>query len=170
MIRVLGLDLSLTSTGWAHQGEHGVIRTSDNGVGRLINIRDKVRDLVGIQTDLVVIEGYAYGRPNQATHLGELGGVIRVLMWELLVPFVEISPATLKKTATGNGNAPKEEMLAAAIRRLGYTGHSFDEADAMWLAWCGEAAYGWRETTKQQADALRKVAWPPLPDVTRKAA
>lgn len=35
--------------------------------------------------------------------------------------------------ATDAGAAPKEAVLAAAIRRLGYGGSSHDEADAFWL-------------------------------------
>lgn len=50
-----------------------------------------------------------------------------------------VYPTTLKKFATGRGNAPKGAMLAAARERLGYRGLDDNEADALWiLAWARE--------------------------------
>jgi Holliday junction resolvasome RuvABC endonuclease subunit len=146
---VLGLDLSLASTGYAldvvRSGlfidmEVGRIRSKLKGAERLIEIRDEVRDLI-TRADLVVLEGYAYARANQAHQIGELGGVIRVLLKEQSKPNLIVAPKTVKKWATGSGNAGKPEMVDAAWKQLGYLGKSSDEADALWLHHLGTGAF-----------------------------
>lgn len=141
----LGLDLSLTSTGIAITGDTPPwrIRPKSTGVRRLIEIRDAiVLNVEAYRPALVAVEGYAYGRPNGMAALGELGGVVRVALHESGARWCEVTPATVKKFATGKGNATKEAVLAAAIRRLGYTGTSTDEADALWLAHIAAEADG----------------------------
>lgn len=177
-MNILGLDLSLTSTGVAHpDGTVERLRPKSFGMERLAWFRSTIEDLVFDRTaerspvlDLVAIEGYSMGPQRGssgiAQALGELGGVVRLLLYDLEVPTVEIPPSTLKKFATGKGNASKEEMLVAAVRRLGYEGSSNDEADALWLRVAALDAYGLPEIEmpKAQRDALGKVDWPVLPD------
>lgn len=139
MTTVLGLDLSLTATGVADiDGTPHTIRPKTTGAERLHEIRTAVtRYLDGGGTQwragLVAIEGYAFARPNQAHQIGELGGVIRHLLWMHTQPWVEVAPKQVKKYATGSGNAGKNEVLTAAVRRLGYEGSDDNEADALWL-------------------------------------
>lgn len=147
---VVGLDLSLTSTGVATvtatmtATERVTPPRGCTGTARLRHIRDAVTNRVaGVRPDLVTVEGYSYGsRVTHAHSLGELGGVIRLALTETGVHWVAIPPATLKRYATGRGNADKHEMVAAAIRRLRYDGSSPDEADALWLAHAGHHLLG----------------------------
>jgi Holliday junction resolvasome RuvABC endonuclease subunit len=168
MTRVLGLDLSLTATGYAYNEEVvGVIRSKAKGERRLAEIRDAVEELA-FEADVVVLEGYSYASANQAHQIGELGGVIRLTLWQRRKPFVEVPPAVLKKFATGKGNADKDAMLAAAIRRFGFEGDNNNAADAWLLRCMGLAAY--REQahfTSYQTEALGKVSWPTLDIVER---
>lgn len=132
-MRVLAFDLSLTSTGVAHEGGTSRITPKCKGVERLAEIREAVRLLVlTTAPELVVIEGYAYARANQAHQIGELGGVIRLLLHDMGIEYREVPPSSLKKWATGKGNADKDTMLETAIRKHGFQGHGNDEADA-WL-------------------------------------
>lgn len=135
-MNVLGLDLSLTSTGYA------IDRPTQLHVGRLTNnltgperLNWIAHEVVALaeQADLTAIEGYAFARPNQAHQVGELGGTVRLELWRRNLPYVEVPPSTVKKYATGRGNADKETVLAECIRRLGYMGSSTDEADALWV-------------------------------------
>jgi crossover junction endodeoxyribonuclease RuvC len=144
---VLGLDMSLTATGYAiHDGTgwgYGTINSKLKGEPRLIEIRELVRSRIDdFRPDLVLVEGYAFGRPNQAHQIGELGGVIRVMLHEHDVRWVEVPPKSVKKYASGKGNANKELMLVEAVKRLGYQGSSNDVADAMWLTALGADALG----------------------------
>ena len=166
--RFVGLDLSLTSTGWAVLSEatstpsYGRVRPGKlRGEERLVRIRTDVMAVAQAST-LVAIEGYAFGARQGREVLGELGGVIRVALHEAGTPFIVVAPPTLKKLATGKGNAPKEAVLAAAIRKLGYPGSSNDEADALWLAHMARAVYMVQQgedvlLTNPQMAAIRKV-------------
>jgi len=143
-VRILALDPSLTGTGVALygtelEGEFAGVRTWTivppahyRGAARLHAIQQEIANVArGI--DLVVIEGYAFSRQNQAHQLGELGGVIRLTLFCMRVPFVELAPSIRAKLATGKGNGSKDEVFSAAFVRLGYRGSSKDEADALWL-------------------------------------
>lgn len=162
MTRVLGLDLSLTATGYAYNDEVvGVLKPRGRGPARLAEIRDWIV-YVGQDADVVVLEGYAFARPNQAHQLGELGGVVRLALHDRRIPYVEVPPALLKRFATGKGNATKDAVLAAAIRRFGFEGDSNDAADAWLLRVMGLTAYDGEPVTDYQREALGKVAWPKL--------
>jgi len=52
------------------------------------------------------------------------------------IPYMGIPVATIKRHATGKGNANKEKMIAAAQTKLGYAGTDDDEADALWILSC----------------------------------
>jgi crossover junction endodeoxyribonuclease RuvC len=162
---IAAFDLSLTATGYAcSDGRSGVLsppKDCCSGIPRLQWIRNSVYTIAR-DAALVAIEGYAFDRPNQAHQIGELGGVIRVALHECGLPYVEIAPSSLKKFATGKGNAKKDDVFAAAIRKLGYTANDHNEADALWLLAMARAHYhGEPETlTQAQSEALAKIAWP----------
>jgi len=161
--RILALDLSLTRTGVCEDdGACSCIRTDKlRGMPRIDHIARQVQRLAG-GVDLVVIEGYSYASANQAHQVGELGGCVRFLLHRLGVPWVDVAPSTLKKFATGRGNAGKDEMIAAAIRRFGFAGSDNNEADA-YLLWCmARHAYGAPvvPVPAPQAAASEKVSWP----------
>jgi crossover junction endodeoxyribonuclease RuvC len=174
MRMIVALDLSLTATGFAcTDGRSGVLNPPkgfDRGMPRLQWIMNQVWKITE-GADLVVIEGYAFDRPNQAHQIGELGGIIRFTLWEAEVPrpYIEIAPSSMKKFATGKGNASKPEVLVEAVRKLGYRGASTDEADALWLLEMARAHYEKRTLTVKQVEALDKIDWPVLKTSLQKA-
>lgn len=130
---VVGVDLSLTRTGLADDQGVRILTSKQTGAQRLIELRDAVNDWT-IGAHLVVIEGFSFGSNNRsAREIGGLGWVVRVALTEAGIPWCEVPPSTLKKYATGKGNAGKVEMVVAARERLGYGGHDDNEADALWL-------------------------------------
>lgn len=130
-----GLDLSLTKTGIAVAGRAWTIGVKARGTERLSLLTTEIaHNLLGRGIHLVAIEGYSYGsKTSQAHSIGELGGCVRRDLHHEGVPFVVVAPTSLKKFATGNGRAKKEEMVANARERLGYEGFDDDEADALFL-------------------------------------
>lgn len=161
---ITALDMSLTAAGWASTMlGSGVLvppKGHDRGIPRLRWMRDAVLARVA-GSELVVIEGYAFGAKGSAViNLGELGGVIRLALADARYRYVEINPSSVKLFATGKGNAKKDEVLAAAIRKLGYTGHDHNEADAKWMLEMAERAYGHGELTEYQERAFSKIGWP----------
>lgn len=82
----------------------------------------------------VAIEGYAYNAVNQAFSLGEVGGVLRLLVHEeYSLSRVDVPPASLKKWATGSSESDKDAMVAAAIA-AGARPEDHNQADAYFLA------------------------------------
>ena len=161
--RLLALDLSLTATGWCLDGQTGRITSGKlRGMERIDFIVREVQRLSS-GVSLSILEGYSFGSQGRAVFdIAELGGCVRFLLYRLGVPFVDVPPATLKKFATGKGNAPKDAMIAASIRRFGFAGSDNNEADAC-LLWClARHAYGSpvASVSQIQAEAVGKVAWP----------
>lgn len=160
-LAVVGIDLSLTATGIAYaDGTTATITTAKlNGPERLIKVRQAVKlalDVAEWAPDLVLIEGYAYARPNQAHQCGELGGVVRVALHEECeesphMGWAIVPPAKLKKFATGKGTADKTAMVVAARERLGWEGMDDNQADALWLRALGLEMYHALEVRLPQA-------------------
>lgn len=159
---VIGIDLSLTATGICDAyGTPRVITSKLRGVDRLNDLRDKVVYSSISEDDLVILEGYSYASHNQAHQLGELGGVIRLALRDINAPYVDVPPSTLKKFATGKGNANKAAMGLAAAR-CGYDGPGDDNAiDAWWLRQMGEYQFGDRfvDITNYRDEAVDKIQW-----------
>lgn len=169
MKRILGFDPSLTASGYALGRAVGVL-TPPSSVGKGAERNDWILSRfleLAANADVVAMEDYSYASQGRAIlSIAELGGLIRWACWKRRISLATIAPGTLKKFAAGAGNAGKEEMLAAAIRRLGYDGHDHNVADAMFLREAGLHAYGHESATplpKVQIEALKVVAWPGLP-------
>lgn len=87
------------------------------------------------QPDVIVIEWAKSMRSGAAM---AMHGFIRytVMTWAAAndYPVAFVGPKTVKKHATGNGNADKAQMVAAARKRWRFTPKTDDEADACWIA------------------------------------
>lgn len=177
MKKILALDLSLTGTGYClPNGETGKLeppKAVGLGCERLDWILARILGLASScgGAEVVVIEGYAFGRENAREKMGELGGLIRWALWKRKMPFAIVPPSSLKQYATGKGNAPKPLMHAEAMKRLQYLGHDPDEVDALWLWAMGMDAYGFPPALMPQVnrEAIGKVHWPGLPPPPPKA-
>lgn len=171
MSKVVGLDLSLTGTGICHpHGTTRVVKTRDkDGDERLRVIRNAVlEDAFGC--DLAVIEDWigSYAGPI----LGMVHGTVRTLLMDHGVPYVKVSPPTLKKFATGSGKSDKPAMAVAAYKRAGveFPGDKDgDQCDAWWLRAAGLYLLGEPpfDLPAAQVDALSVLT---LPDACRAAA
>lgn len=145
--RVAGVDASLTKTGVARtDGTLCTIKLTSSLKGydrlipmaRAIDLELSPRITRAVGPELVVLEGYD-PHPRGALALiraAELGGILRARLAGYRIPFVDIAPSTLKKYATGKGNAKKELMLAYALE-AGAHATNDDEADAYWLRTLG---------------------------------
>jgi Holliday junction resolvasome RuvABC endonuclease subunit len=168
-VKLLGLDLSLTSTGYCFDGITGVISTDFAGVERLQAIRDDITNLlIANEIECVLLEGYSFAsRSGQAFSIGELGGVVRLAIYELGIPIVEIPPTCRAKFATGKGNASKNEVISAVSARTGIiwgNPGADDKCDAwileeIGLAYLGKSRYSWPE---MNLSAMEKIDWSSL--------
>lgn len=172
MITVVGLDLSLSSTGISGNGMIAAIGTPTRGAERLHMISTMIMDYMSEASNPgVVIEGYSFASKNSQAHaIGELGGVVRLKLWQANIPYVEVAPTARAKFATGRGNASKLEVMSAISARTGtvWSGMGADDKCDAWileemgLAALGRARHEW---PKQHMAALDAVNWEPLRSV-----
>jgi crossover junction endodeoxyribonuclease RuvC len=162
--RVIGLDLSLTSTGVSdgHRWADRVVPKS-NGLERLRVIRETVRSHVQ-GADLVVVEGLAFAGFDGERALAGLWWIIRERLDAWGLPVAVVTPQQLKKYATGVGTSGKDQVLAAVINRwTGVEVRGNDEADALVLAAMGRDWLGLGHVVpREHRTVLTKVTWPEL--------
>lgn len=167
VIRALGLDVSTVATGMAlPDGRTVTIRpkagASDPGrrlhevVSRIDGALRTLRSL----PQVAVIEHYALrAHPLALSRLSEVGGVVRLRLYELGIPYVEVPPAVLKMYA-GKGNLSKPAMLRVA-RAAGCDVANHDEADAALLALMARDHYDRHRALEPATLALLdRLAWP----------
>ncbi len=165
---VVGVDLSLTSTGIATPSNVRVITPKNKGVPRLVQIRNELLEAIAEEATgnpLIVIEGYSFAQRNSNAHsLGELGGVVKTALYEAGMDWAIVPPTVRAKFATGRGNASKAEVVSAVSARTGitWTGKGADDKCDAWilremgLQYLGQ---GKREWPKAQMAALDSVEW-----------
>lgn len=136
-----GLDLSLLSTGvvvFNLKGEvvhAATIKTKSKGMRRLLEIETELNNTFDTFFPLFIcVEDYAKGAKGMVFNIGELGGVIKLLMFRRGFKYLDVTPTTLKKFVTGKGNSPKEEMMLSVYENWGYRASGNDIADAYGLA------------------------------------
>jgi crossover junction endodeoxyribonuclease RuvC len=139
-LKIFAVDCA-TRTGYAHNCGGGVrsgFRTFDVKRGespgmRFLRFREWLNTELRVWgPDLVVFERPERFKSGAAAEVC-LGLTTRVqeVAAELGIDHTPVGPSTLKKWATGNGNAQKAEMIAAARRRFGCEVEDDNEADAL---------------------------------------
>ena len=163
---VIGLDLSLTSTGIAGTDWADVIKPRVRGHQRMSWLLMEILDRVKL-ADLVVVEGPSY------KHGGEAGAHERAGLWWLVthslwrrdMPTAICPPAQRAMYATGKGNAGKGEVRDGVQRYFGVDCEGagrYDKADAVSMACLGAHWLGYPVTVlpASHSRALNGVAWP----------
>lgn len=150
-LNIVGLDLSTKRIGFAAaDGELFSISAQAGAEDPYRRLHELQRELAYAfrvrppRPDLVVVEDYALSAPGRLSlvRLGEIGGIVRMWLFEQGMPITLVPPSSVKRFATGNGNAKKDAMIARAIE-LGARGNvNDDEADAFHLRRMGRAANG----------------------------
>jgi crossover junction endodeoxyribonuclease RuvC len=174
---VVGLDLSLTSTGFAILTDTGAELSTRRSTAAT-TLRGRYHRLARLTTlivddcdraALVVVEGPSHGQGRQAGQHDRAG------LWWLVVrqlhalgyDVAEVPPACRARYATGKGNAGKAAVVAAVARRYPWadltgTGAE-DKADALLLAAMGRRRLGYPiddPLPKTHLAGMDGVAWP----------
>ena len=149
----LALDLG-TTTGWAIHGHDGLItsgtvsfkpRRFDGGGMRYLRFTNWLTELDRLSGPITAIwfEEVRRHAGTDAAHV--YGGLMASLTsWAELrgIPYEGVPVGTIKRHATGKGNAPKQAMLEAA-RDRGFSPADDNEADAIAiLMWALETRGG----------------------------
>ena len=167
----VGLDLSLTSTGFCLKNGNTItmdtIKTEPknfkNDLDRLIHIRNTIISKTPADVKLICIEDFFV--PSNKLQIGSgiklamLGTTVRMALYERGIPFVVISPNSLKKFVTGKGVGDKSMILREVFKRWGINAKDDNQADASVLAYLAEALLSEINelTPKFQAEVIRTV-------------
>jgi len=137
-MNILALDLA-TKTGWAHSdGSSGVQdfkpRRGDSPGMRWVEFQAWLRRILdACPTDVIAYE-QAHHRGGAATHVAHsLIGIVEKVAAERNIELTNRHTATIKKYATGNGRASKEDMMEAGRNSFGIDFIDDNECDAVWL-------------------------------------
>lgn len=140
----LALDLG-TTTGWALRAPDGLITSGtasfkpgryDGGGMRYLRFSRWLDEMAEHGLGLIWFEEVRRHAGTDAAHV--YGGLMATLTaWAELrgIPYEGIPVGTIKKHATGKGNANKDAMIAAAVAR-GFSPADDNEADAIALMFC----------------------------------
>jgi len=142
----IGIDPG-TLCGWAVLAADGARLASGHwdlrprrheGAGmRFVRLRRMLSMLLEPWADADVALCYEEVRHHAGTDAAHVyGGIVAVIQsWceDAQVPYAAAPVSTVKRHATGRGNADKAAMVAAAVARWGGE-PTEDEADALWIA------------------------------------
>jgi len=181
-MKVIGLDLSLTSTGWATWDDHEdpALEFGTFGEGghredtltmrqrRIVRATDRVTALAQY-ADLAVVEAHSFAGKGGSQH--DRSGLWWIAVNDLMsfgVPVLEVAPSSLKQYVTGKGNASKMDMVLAQARRFPHLPiKKDDEADALGLVLIGLRILDPQTTldgalTAAQAKSFEKIRLTPF--------
>jgi crossover junction endodeoxyribonuclease RuvC len=165
-VRILGIDPGTRQVGYGIL-EAGVARRPEvvaRGALRLpsrplaarleVVFREIERLIAAHRPGVLAIEEVFHGKNFQSVlKLGEARGVAILAAQIAGLEVREYPPATIKKAATGNGNATKAQVEAMMERILDVKGalRSADEADALAAAYCHSTRMGRASALARQA-------------------
>jgi Holliday junction resolvasome RuvABC endonuclease subunit len=163
----LGIDQSLRSSGVAVVSEKQQVTYLSTlnpkklrGVERLAWIRESLRVVLASEPDIkyAALEGYAYDvGAGRVFELGEIGGVVKMVLHDAAIPFLIVPPASLKQFVADHGQAKKEQMRAAVLRKWKVDVEQDDECDALGLAQVARSFHLNKGTTRSELEVLKKL-------------
>jgi len=162
----IGIDQSLRSPGFAVIGADGpqslfleAAKTgSRRGAERLAFIRNTLAHLLERYRPLyAALEGYSIESQNRPFDLGEVGGAVRLCLYDHGVPFVVVPPTSLKKFVTGNGQAKKDKVQEVIKQIWGLEIPQDDESDAYGLSHVARAFYLKTSTRRCELEVLKTL-------------
>jgi crossover junction endodeoxyribonuclease RuvC len=147
-MNILGLDLSLTGTGWCVNTDLelkvGTVDTKKiDGFPRLHKILHEILGLVvEREIECVVMEDFSFASKGRGIfQIGGLGYIVRYFLWNNGMPFYLVAPSQLKKFATGKGNSDKSIIIKEIYRKWGADINDDNQADAYVLSRIGHGVF-----------------------------
>ena len=169
-MRVLGVDPGSRAAGWAVVSFEGPPRLVAAGVlrpptsvpfaDRLLALHDGLVEVVRRERpDEAAVEKVFSGvNPQSLITLGEARGVLLLALARAALPVHEVTPAEIKKTVTGTGQAGKEQVrrmvLSILAPRPGAGRLALDAADAAAAA----LTHGFRTAAGRRTTAVAPAA------------
>lgn len=161
--KILALDPA-TRTGFAHSNGHRGVwdlsrysQASDKALALFREIHS-AHDYWTVE--LVAIEEAGFGAGPGQLHTmafhNQLRGAVMTAAGSIGAGLVAYKPTSIKKFATGNGRATKQQMVRAAKTVLGIEPRSDDEADALFILEMARQGFVTEAEVAKRAKLVRK--------------
>ncbi len=163
IIRVLGIDPGLATTGYALlEMEKTYYRVLDFGCiqtlsaqdlpQRLLTIFERIMALISCFTpESIALEQLFFCKNvRTAMQVGEARGAILTAAAAMHIPVVGYTPLQVKQAVTGYGKAEKKQVqqMVSLILKLPCLPQPDDAADALAIALCHLQTYNWQKKLK----------------------
>ena len=138
---IFAIDPARGSTGWCRRKGSkrtgGVIRPDTVGFSKVVEVGRRVKKKIGKTRPLCVIEGYAMAAKFGREKAGELGGVLRGILYYKKLPLLIVAPTTLKSWVQAK---TKSGVMLEVLSRYGVKISQDDAADAFVMQEIGHKA------------------------------
>jgi len=129
--QVLGIDPGRGCTGFAYRADKsiktGAMIPKTYGFSKAIRIEQALKKLLDGRRPLIALEGYAHNARFGREKAGELGGLIRKVLYHKKRPLVIIAPNTVKSWIKAG---KKENIMLEILDKYGVKITNQDAADA----------------------------------------
>lgn len=167
MTRFVGIDPS-TKTGLTILDKDGNyldgFEITSEALGKTEEIDDIVTEIVNNLEfdDIIAIEGFSYGSKGKGVDFQfGLGHAIRLELYRTGMKWIDVAPTQVKKFATGNHQAAKDNMSVPIFKHWGFEHPSNNVRDAYVLAQVARAVKLGTATTKYQQEVVKAILEPP---------
>jgi Holliday junction resolvasome RuvABC endonuclease subunit len=106
------------------------------------------------------MEAQSLGSIGDIDQLGQINGVVQVLLQDLGMSPLRVAPALVKKFVTGHGQATKQEMMRATWNEWGVPFTQDDLCDAHGLARIAQAYTELNMTARHQLEVIHTLSQP----------
>jgi Holliday junction resolvasome RuvABC endonuclease subunit len=148
----------LDSTGKKHLLELIEPNGSLKGGDLLVFVRGELtRLLAPFEIATAVMEGYSYNSVNRKFDLGEIGGVVKLVVLDKKATLHIAAPKQLKKYVTGRATAEKKDVMDAIKAQHGEVITDDNKADAYGLARIALEILSPTSTYRHQIDVVKMI-------------
>lgn len=137
-----------------------------SGGERLVYLRDTLRPLIERHAvTQAAFEGYSYGSVGRTFELGEVGGMVKMLLVDLKISYITAAPAQLKKFVTRDGAADKEKVRDWVMAKWNQNIPNDDEADAYGFAKLAEVYTTGVSSKREEFEVVHALKQPKTPQL-----
>ena len=138
----IGLDLSLTASGVfiIDDNTNTILQTClgvpQQGIERLFFLRSKFNEILDTHPiTFACLESGAYNEKGRLFQIGELYGLVTLLLYEKGIPYISAAPLAVKKYVSSIGkNQGKGAVMLDVFKMYGLSIYNDNEADACVLS------------------------------------
>ncbi|MGD9209729.1 MAG: crossover junction endodeoxyribonuclease RuvC [Desulfobacteraceae bacterium] len=168
MSAFVGVDQALRKTGVCVIEENNIILLERivppknmSGSDRLLFLRNELQSLLLPFKERIIhasMEAQSLGSIGAIDQLGQISGVVQVVLKDMDTPhFFKVPPTLLKKFVTNNGQASKKQMMDVSKKLWGINFTNDDLCDAHGLARISEEFITRKSSIRHQVEVVTRL-------------